>query len=402
MTVRPEDIRFIFYLPNLRAYRDRANLVAHIARKVGRGVLVTSRLDVAPEEIGIEDLEIVEAPRRGRYPGSTAVAASRAAGRLLRSGDFNVVHDTFGHLLPLFLRRHHHPEHVFLTSLYAIAEWDLRYEIWPAYRLRTLTHLNLRTWPTRALIQRAVCRAADCVVVQAPGLVDRLAEHLPHIRSKVVWIPNNVVSPGTVVPREGPAGEQGTIRLLYVGGFAVMKGGDHVVALLSRARNRGIPVRATAVGTSSPLEASGLVDHPYFRRRIEAEDLRDSMDFHMGVDRAELESFYGEADWLFHVSSLDGSPRVVLEALVRGLPVIGSRHPGITVLDSDDAFILFAEPFDADALLDQLAAEKADPDVHAARARAGRAHVEGNFSSEAVSERYVDLYARLLKERLTR
>ena len=399
MTVQPEDVRFIFYLPSLSAYRDRANLVAHIARRAGRGVLVTSRLDVAPAEIGVEDLEVVEAPKRGGYPGSAAIAASGAVGRLLRGGDFNVVHDTFGHLIPLFWRRRRHPGQVFVTSLYQIAEWDLRRQIWPTYRWRTLTQVNLRTFPPRALVQRAVCGAADCVVVQAPGLVDRLAEHLPHIRSKVAWIPNNVVGPGTAVRREGPADGQGTIRLLYVGGFAVMKGGDHLLTLLSRARDRGIPVRATAVGTSSPLEVSHPVDHLYLRERIEQEDLKGSIDFHMRVDRAALESFYAEADWLFHVTSLDGSPRVVLEALVRGVPVIGSRHPGVTVLDSNREFILFAEPFDPDAVLDSLVASKADPGAHAARAAAGRRHVEEDFSSETVSERYVELYTRLLAER---
>ena len=399
MTVQPEDVRFIFYLPSLSAYRDRANLVAHIARRAGRGVLVTSRMDVPPAEIGIQDLEVVEAPKRGGYPGSVAIAASRAVGRLLRDGDFNVVHDTFGHLVPLFWRRRRHPGRLFLTSLYSLAEWDLRHQIWPTYRWRMPRQVNLRTWPPRALVQRAACGAADCVVVQAPGLVDRLAEHLPRIRSKMAWIPNNVISPGTAVRREGPVDGQGTIRLLYVGGFAVMKGGDRLLTLLSRARDRGIPVRASAVGTSSPLEVSGPVDHTYLRRRIEEEGLKDSIDFHMRVDRAELESFYAEADWLFHVSSLDGSPRVVLEALMRGVPVIGSRHPGVTVLDPDEAFILFAEPFDPDAVLDGLVASKADPAAHAARAMAGQRHVEENFSSEAVSARYMELYTRLLAER---
>ena len=399
MTVRPEDIRFIFYLPNLNAYRDRANLVAHIARKVGRGVLVTSRADVPPAEIGIQDLEVVEAPRTSRLPGGTAFAASRAVGKLLRDGDFNVVHDTFGHLLPLFWRRRRHPGRVFVTSLYSLAEWDLRRWIWPRYRLRTLTHPNLRLSFLRVLAQRAIIRASDAVVVQAPGLVDRLIEYVPDARGKVAWITNNVISPERGVESRRPAAGSQSIRLLYVGGFAVGKGADHLLTLLARARTRGIAVEAVAVGTSSPLELSFPVDHRYLRRRIEDEGLQDDVTFHMRVDRATLEGFYADADWLFHVTSLDGSPRVVLEAMVRGLPVIGSRHPGISVLDPDEAFIHFADPFDADALLDRLAAEKADPKVHRARSRAGLASAEEHFSSEAVSDRYVELYSRLLAGR---
>ena len=141
------------------------------------------------------------------------------------------------------------------------------------------------------------------------------------------------------------------------------------------------------------------MDRTHLRRRIEREDLRDSITFHMRVDRAELETFYAQADWLFHLTSLDSSPRVVLEALVRGLPVVGSRHPGITVVDPDDRFILFADAFEPDALLDRLIAEKADPPGHAARASVGRAYIAENFSSETISERYVELYCHLLSER---
>ena len=401
MAVLPSDIRFVFYLPNLGSYRDRVNLIGRVAAKVGRGVLVTSHADASAAELGVEDLEIIEVPPGRRYPMRTPFAASRTVGRLLESGDFNVVHDTFGHLIPLFWRRRRHPGKSFVTSLYSIAEWDLRRWVWPYHRLGTIMHPNLRLWLLRALVQRVIIRVADSVVVQAPGLGERLVEHVPGARSKVAWIPNNVVGPRTGEP-ERPANDRQAIELLCVGGFGVAKGADHLLTLLARARSRDIPLHATAVGTSSPLEASHPVDHPYLRRRIEEEGLRDSIDFHMRVDRSELESFYAEADWLFHVSSLDGSPRVVLEALMRGVPVIGSMHPGVTVLDPDDAFTLFVERFDADSLLDRLVAEKADPRAHNARAEAGRVYVEKHFSSDAVSERYVDLYSRLLEERLTR
>jgi len=399
MSVRPEDIRFIFYLPNLSAYRDRANLVGHIARKVGRGVLVTSRADVPAAEIGIQDLEVVEVAPGGRFPGRTALAASRAVGKLLRDHDYNVVHDTFGHLLPLFWRRRRHPGQAFVTSLYILAEWDLRRWIWPRYHMRALTHPNLRLSLMRALSQRSIIRASDTVVVQAPGLVDRLVEFVPSARGKVTWIPNNVVSSGVGAEPQRPTARPRGIRLLYVGGFAVGKGAERLLVLLARARARGIAVEAHAVGTSSPLELSQPVDHRYLRKRIEEEGLQNEITFHMRVDRAALEGFYADADWLFHHTRIDGSPRVILEALVRGLPVVGSRHPGVEVLDPGGEFILFSDPFDPDAVLDSLVAANADPGAHLTRAAAGRRHVEENHSSEAVSERYVELYSRVLAGR---
>jgi len=62
---------------------------------VGDAVLVTSRADVAPGQIGIEDVAVVEARRSTRFPGGSFLAASQTVSRLLDERDFNVVHDTF-------------------------------------------------------------------------------------------------------------------------------------------------------------------------------------------------------------------------------------------------------------------------------------------------------------------
>ncbi len=394
---RSDDISFVFYLPNLSAYRDRAQLIGHMARKVGRGVLVTSLVDVEPRELGIEDIELVEARKSRRYPGSSAFTASKVVSKILGDGDFNVVHDTFGHLLPLFARERRRRGRVYLTSLYSLAEWDLRNLLWPDYRLRTLTHLNLRTYYSRTLTQLAVIGMSDAVVVQAPGLVGRLAESVGRPGRKIAWLPNNVTISEPRTQQQAPLESQ-AIQLLLVGGLSVGKGADHLVSLLARARSRGIPLHATAVGSLSPMESSKPVDHSYLRDRIETERVQDDLTYYFRVDRSRLDQFYAESDWLFHVTSLDGSPRVVLEALAIGLPVIGSRHPGVTVLDPGDEFILFADPFDPDTLLDQLVAEKAEKTAHTDRAVRGRNHMMEYHSSEAVSEQYIQLYSRLIVE----
>ena len=399
--VSPSDIRFIFYLPNLHSYLDRVDLISHIADRVGRGVLVTSVADADIPGLGDGNLELIVVPSGRTYPGRTAFAASRVVGNLLDSGDFNIVHDTFGHLSPLFWRRKRHPRQVYLTSYYLLAEWDLRRWIWPKYGVRTLTNTNLRQSVFRTVSQRVIARAVDTLVVQAPGLVDRMAEINKNARSKLTWLPNNVVMPGEpdTVPQATP---DPTIQLLWVGGFAMAKGADELLTLLGRSIQRGIPVHATAIGTSSPLDRSipPFVDHIYLRNRIESEGLTDHISFVSRVDPREMDVHYRSADWLYHVTNIDGSPRVVIEALIRGLPIIGSRHPGVTVLDPDDQYILFADPFDPDLVLDRLEAEKADLVAHYERASAGQAYVGKNFSSDAVSEKYVALYGRLISERM--
>jgi len=253
----------------------------------------------------------------------------------------------------------------------------------------------------RTVSQRIIARAVDSLVVQAPGLVDRMAEINKNARPKLTWLPNNIVVPDEPETVSPPKSDP-TIQLLWVGGFAMAKGADELLTLLGRSKERGIPVHATAVGTSSPLDRSipPFVDDIHLRNRIESEGLTDDISFVARVDPREMDVHYRSADWLYHVTNIDGSPRVVIEALIRGLPVIGSRHPGVTVLDPEHQFILFADPFDPDLVLDRLEAEKADPVGHNERAAAGQAYVAENFSSDAVSEKYVELYGRLISHRM--
>ena len=402
MGTSASDIRFVFYLPNLSSYLDRVQLVRRIADKVGRGVLVTSRMDVPLQNLDLGSLEVIEVPSGRRYPGRSAVAASGTVARLLESDNFNIVHDTFAHLSPLFLRRRHHPGQVFLTSLYSLAEWDLREWIRPTYGMRSVTNPNLRQYILRTLTQRVIMRLADCIVVQAPGLVQRVERYNKGASGKLTWIPNNVEIPDESGSRAEDADTKSIHLLWAAGGFDRAKGADELLTLLRRGKERGVPIRVSAVGASSPLDQSvpPYLDYYHLRHRMESEGLTESIAFLNRIAPEQMDHYYRDADWLFHVSHLDGSPRVALEALGRGLPVIGLRHPGMTILDPDDRYIFYADPFDADSVLDQLIAEKADPQSHSNRASAGHKNVAEHFSGDAVSDKYVEVYTRLVSERV--
>ena len=390
-----KDIRLIFYLPNLSAYRDRAHLIGQIAGIIGKAVLVTSKLDIDPDEINLDSrLRVVELPKGRRFPGRTLFAASRVVGDLLREYNFNIVHDTFGHLLPLFLCKYRFPDFIFITSLYNLAEWDFRKFIWPRYGMKSFKYRDLRLLMMRLPIQREICSLADYIVVQAPELIDRLVKYIPISSSKVVWLPNNITE-CSINQDSSPAfmNKEQKIRLLFVGGFSVGKGADLLLDLLDRARVKKISLEATAVG------GFAAIDEHYLQKRIQYLNLNGNLTIHERLHRDALNEFYDHSDWLFHVSAVDGSPRVVLEALVRGVPVIGSYHPGIKVVDPHEEFILFAEPWNPDTLLDELLALQQDPHSYQARAECGQVYVKKYFSSETVSERYVELYRRLLQKR---
>ena len=390
-----KDIRLIFYLPNLKSYRDRAHLIGQIARRIGKAVLVTSRLDVKPEEIDIDPrLEVVELPKGVRFPGRTAFAASRVVEELVKKYHINIVHDTFGHLLPLFFRRHRYPGCIFITSQYNLSEWDFRHFIWPNYRTQSVKYRDLRLWMLRIPLQRMMFSLADCIVLQAPGLIDRLVQYTSIPKAKIAWLPNNIA--GHFNLRQANSDLKNgdpTIRLLIVGSFGVGRGADVLLDLLDSARRRNIPLQATVLG------GLAAIDKAYLRNRIHSSNLGDCIIFHDRIERDMVNDFYDNSDWLFHLSSIDGSPRVILEALSRGLPVIGSRHPGIEVLDPENRYIFFADTETLDGILDELLKSKNDPQQYKTRSELGQSYVQTYFSSDAVSEQYVNLYRKLLNNK---
>ena len=391
-----DDIRLIFYLPNLRNYQDRAHLVGQIARLVGKAFLVTSRLDMEPEEIGIDSkLEVVELPKGVRFPGRTPFAASRVVEELIKKNNINVVHDTFCHLLPLFFRRHRFPASVFITSQYILSEWDFRHFFLPRYGTRSFKYRDLRLWMLRIPLQRITFSLADCILLQAPGLIDRLVRYTSIPRAKVAWLPNSIAGPFNFwEPKSVLKDRDTTLRFLIAGSFGVGRGADRLLDLLDLARKRNIPFEVNVLGTIAAIDAAHL------QKRIDDLNLANFITFHGRVERDMVNDFYHNSDWLFHLSSVDGSPRVVLEALSRGLPVIGSQHPGIKVLDPEGRYIFFADTEPLNDILDELLKYKNDPEKYKKRSELGKSYVQTHFSSEIISKRYVELYIHLLDNSL--
>jgi len=388
-----KNIRLLFYLPNLRSYADRALLVESIAAGTQKSVLLTSLLDEDPKSLGLSKVQVVEVPKERSFWTPVFFRASKAAEILLKREKLNIIHDTFGHLLPLFRRRQFFPQARFLTSLYTLARWDFDHFLKPRYGWTGFfRYHDLRYCYFRLPLQKWISQASDRVILQAPGLIPRFTEQHPHLSSKMTWIPNAIAPSIWKAHNGAPLSSSHTkvLRLLFVGGLSLGKGGDLLLDLLSEARSQGVSMQCTCVG--SPAK----VDEAYLNRKIKALDLENQIYFIGKSDRNTLSEIYREHDWLFHVSSLDGSPRVVLEALAQGLPVIGSRHPGIKVFDPEEAFIFFTGPKELKSILEELRRTHHEPERHLERREKGRKAILSQFSVEKISSRYLHLYKEIL------
>ena len=111
--------------------------------------------------------------------------------------------------------------------------------------------------------------------------------------------------------------------------------------------------------------------------------------------REKLRDIYRDSDLFLCQTINEGSPRVVLEALACGLPVIASHHPGIDILDPEGDWIAFTDFADVSEITRIVQDLRNNPSAWAQRALIARAAVVERFSMPTVARQYVELYQQL-------
>ena len=385
MTSQPE-IRVLSFLPNVDYYRDRALLFMEVSKGTDGFFLITGSTDVEMDVPGFDRFQWVDLrPRRGGRPWNMW-RASRLAERLIRDRGVNVVHDTFGVFLPLLFRKARYPQVSFVTSLFALKLWARRHTHSGIQRPGRVLHQVVDSW-----VESQTCSRSDRVIVQAPGLVERVTEGLSLPEDRVSVITNNVDTefwfplPEERSDRsrsEGP-------KLLFVGGIHTSKRHLLLLEVLVRLKKEGMRASLTLVGNS---QAS---DRAEARDMVTENALGDVVQFVPRVGRDELRSLYRDSDLFVYPTDNDGSPRVVLEALATGLPVVASRHPGINVLDPSSEFIEFFRSGGVEEIAVAVRDLWRSPAKRSERASVGRRAVLDRFSTAEVAQQYVDLYRAL-------
>ena len=383
--------RVLFFLPNISTYPDRVSLLMEVSRGLDRLVLLVGRKDVELDTTGFERFQVAEVGfRPGMRPWNLWKASQRAS-QLIDEADIDVVHDTFATLVLLFRNRARHPKVWFLTSLFGPSAWRLRHVFNNVNKARLLTWKGTALMLSNRWLEKRVSLAADWVVLQAPGLIDRFLEDVEVPRSRIGVLTNNVDT-GFWTPNGAPRSmdlPRDGCRLLFVGGVDHSRGIFTLIEAMRKLRDQGDPSRLKIVGDWNPLA----------RRRgqdlISRHGLEETIVFAHKTDREGLRRHYRNSDLFIYQTINDGSPRVVLEALASGLPVIASHHPGIDVLDADGEFIAFNEFGDSDSILSYVRDFREDPSQWDERSRRGREAIERRFSVPAVARQYVDFYHSL-------
>jgi glycosyltransferase involved in cell wall biosynthesis len=118
--------------------------------------------------------------------------------------------------------------------------------------------------------------------------------------------------------------------------------------------------------------------------------------------RADVPDLLGAADFFALPSRMEGLPLSALEAMAQRLPVVASKVGGLpeVVLDGQHGFLV--PPADPEALAKAMGKLAGDPELRRTLGGAAYARARAEFSFEHMTQKYDDLYERLVRHETAR
>jgi glycosyltransferase involved in cell wall biosynthesis len=209
----------------------------------------------------------------------------------------------------------------------------------------------------------------------------RYAPHIP-LQRFMAWTDSTAFSQ---TPRSKTLSE--THDIIYAGVLIPLKGLHFLIDAFARLASDFPDACLWLVGKPENQDYAVQLEAQVQERR-----LANRVHFVGAVLQPELAAYMGRSRVLVLPSSSEGTPRVVLEAMLCGMPVIASRVGGIPDMIQEGVNGYLLPPGDVDSLATRLADVLRDPQIELMGQRA-RAFADSLFSEQA----YVEGYRRLLE-----
>ena len=226
------------------------------------------------------------------------------------------------------------------------------------------------------------------VVAPLSGDLERGLRGLPWLKGKVQLISNGVdlseVTGSDAVASEVQAARaRGEFVVGYIGQLIARKRVDTLIDAFAKMQNLSAKLfvvgdgdqRAALEIQARNLGIEGRVLFVGFRE--------DRLDFLRGFDALVLPS------------SLEGIPRCLMEAMAAGVPIIGTRIPGIADLISEQKTGLAFNVGDADSLAHCLKELAADQALANRLAESAQVRVTESFSASGMAQQYASLFREM-------
>jgi glycosyltransferase involved in cell wall biosynthesis len=228
-------------------------------------------------------------------------------------------------------------------------------------------------------------RDAEVVLTCSAAGMGELQRHAGATPVRLVY---HGVDVATVAPRVAVPGPP---RVLSVGRLVEKKGHDTLIRAAGMLRDEGVAFTLRIAGEGP--------EWPRLQRLVYKLDLAGQVTFLGPLSTVEVQSEYGSAS-VFALAcrqlangDRDGLPNVLLEAMVQGLPVVGTTQAGIVEAVEHGRTGLLAPPDNPAALADALRRVLTDPQFARGLGASGQASVCERFDDRRLSERVLHALA---------
>ncbi|MCB0208632.1 MAG: glycosyltransferase family 4 protein [Anaerolineae bacterium] len=204
---------------------------------------------------------------------------------------------------------------------------------------------------------------------------------------RITYIPNGVETDQVTVVNDYKVDDVAT--LLFVGRLHPQKGVDTLLKALARVRQQH-----PATKWQLWLLGDGAL-------RAELEALTAQLDIASCVQFwgkvPDVAHYLGQADLFVLPSRAEGMSNALLEAMAHGLPCIATDIDGNVDVVQHNHNGLLVPPSDEEALAEQIIRLLNNQPLREKLGRAARSTIEAEFSIDAITQKYIDLYDRLLE-----
>lgn len=259
--------------------------------------------------------------------------------------------------------------------------------VWHIHSGEFVDYVADRLGRRRRSIVLGLLSRAGAVIVLTDGWRRQLSERLGIERN--VFVLPNPAPPQLPAPAARPPGEQGRLRVLFLGLFTESKGFRDLLRATALARGQGYAVT---------LACAGQGDVARVQDWCRDLNLDGAVSFLGWIDADQRQAEFQHIDVLALPSYSEGQPMSVIEAMQAGLAVVATRVGGIPDTVTDGVEGLLVPPGDVPALAQALCRLAADPGLRHKLGQAGLVRAEVRHAPAAVIDRLASVYATVLAD----
>lgn len=170
---------------------------------------------------------------------------------------------------------------------------------------------------------------------------------------------------------------KGKIKLLFVGNFSQRKGADLLPKIMKKLGSNYVLFTTTGLQDKNVAETDNIVS--------------------IGkLSQSELLEYYNYCDIFLFPTRLEGLSLTTLEAMACGMPVVTSNCFSMPELVVDGKGGYLCELDNVNMFVQKIEQLTADSNLRSAMQTFNRQHIENHFSLEMMTNKYIDLYTKLL------